>query len=245
MRRFTKKFIVPFVDRCGYSNLCEIGSQGGSNLDQLLNLKGVRITTIDPCIDQNLEEKYQGSVQICVKKGLSLEVLPTLSDAFDCIMIDGDHNWYSVFNELKLIHDQSLLAQGGSILFHDVHWPYARRDMYYDPDNIPAEFQQPRAKRGIIRGQVELASSEGQGKNADLWNALNEGGPRNGVLTAIEDFMNEHPSGYEFYRLHREWGLGVLTRKGQQPKGLSKLKLKGVWYNFISPIKIRLGLYDR
>jgi hypothetical protein len=83
-------------------------------------------------------------------KGLSLDELVRQTTPFDCILIDGDHNWYTVYHELKMIEQKHLLSPGGAILLHDVIWPYARRDMYYQPEKIPAEFRHPHAKRGIL-----------------------------------------------------------------------------------------------
>ncbi len=111
MRRFTEKFLIPYIATSGYRRLCEIGSQGGSNIDRLLQLESVEITTIDPCIDMNLEDKYRDNPHMHVLKGLSLNMLPKLDGAFDCIMIDGDHNWYSVYHELQLVHPAEAARQ--------------------------------------------------------------------------------------------------------------------------------------
>ena len=42
--------------------------------------------------------------------GTSLEVLPGLPPA-DVVLIDGDHNWYTVYHELRLLADDG--AAGG------------------------------------------------------------------------------------------------------------------------------------
>ena len=36
------------------------------------------------------------------------------------------------------------------------------------------------------------------------------GGGRNGVLTAVEDFLAQHPHDYRFCRVRFEYGLGIL-----------------------------------
>lgn len=238
MRRFTQKFLVPYITLSKYNNLCEIGSQGGSNIDRLLQISSIKITIIDPCVDADLESKYKDSQRIHVKKGLSLDVLPELTDKFDCIMIDADHNWYSVYHELAIIQKKNLLAKNGTIFLHDVCWPYARRDMYYDLSTVPVEFQQPSAKKGILRGVSELSDDPSLGKNASLWNAIHEGGERNGVLTAVEDFLRDYPDIYDFISINREWGLGVLVRKGEKPQGLPNLKFKAFIYNTLGAIKM-------
>jgi hypothetical protein len=40
-----------------------------------------------------------------------------------------------------------------------------------------------------------------------------EGGARNGVLTAIEDFLSEHDAEYDFFRVRGNFGLGIMYRR--------------------------------
>ena len=80
--------------------------------------------------------------------------------------------------------------RGGALpllLFHDVGWPHARRDTYYAPDRIPEDKRQPLARNtGLAPGNTGVDPA---GLPFE-WAADHEGGPRNGVLTAIEDFMD-------------------------------------------------------
>ena len=78
------------------------------------------------------------------------------------------------------------------LILHDVCWPYGRRDLYYVPERIPAEFRQPYRWAGMRPGQSELVGNAGM--NRDMANAEHEGGPRNGVMTAVDDFVAEHPA---------------------------------------------------
>lgn len=195
----------------GFANICEIGSSHGWSADRLLSIDGVKLSVIDPCIDEDLCEKYKDNVRVHVYKGLSHDMLTRISKQ-DCILIDGDHNWYTVFNELSIIHERNLLRSGGIIFFHDVGWPYARRDMYYLPESIPPGYRHPYAKKGIVRGEAEL--SENDTFNSFLNNALIEGGLRNGVLTAIEDFLKKiNDKRYYFIIYKKEYGLGILIKK--------------------------------
>lgn len=212
MKSFADDVTKPFIQEMGYRQLCEVGAQFGENTGRMLELPGVHVTVVDPCLDADLAERMDGSGRVDMRKGLSLEVLPQLEGPFDCILLDGDHNWYTVFHELKEIHGSGLLVDGGTILVHDVAWPYARRDMYFQPETVPEAYRQPCARKGIVPGQPVLA--EEGGVNADLCNAVREGGPRNGVLTAVEDFLGEHGSEYTFRRLELQYGLGFLFRKG-------------------------------
>jgi len=91
---------------------------------------------------------------------------------------------------------------------HDVEWPYGRRDLYYVPERIPADQRQPFARSGIVRGRSELSP---RGINAVFANAKHEGGPRNGVLTAVEDFIDETQRELELFILPGDEGLGIVV----------------------------------
>jgi hypothetical protein len=218
MKFFADSMIKPYIVSRGYRRLCEIGASLGENTNKLLELDSVSVTIIDPGIDADLYERTNHNPRVNVKKGLSLDVLPKLKEEFDCILIDGDHNWYTVYNELQLVDQLDLLKTGGTIFFHDVCFPYGRRDMYYQPSTIPPEFTQPYERKGIIQGQSELSATSDL--NAEHFNAAHEGGPRNGVLTAIEDFVKEHQGKYKFFYIQQEHGLGVMLKSKGSLSGL-------------------------
>ncbi len=73
------------------------------------------------------------------------------------------------------------------LLFHDVCWPHGRRDDYFDAEQIPAELRQPVAgsRGGLVPGEPGLTP----GGLPYPRSAEREGGERNGVLTAVEDFV--------------------------------------------------------
>ncbi len=220
MRTFVRHYIVPLVRRRRWKAICEIGARSGTSTDYLLKLPLDSYTVVDPCFDGDLQAKYAGDSRVHVVKCNSLDALAPdgrigPDSEFDCILIDGDHNWYTVFNELRLIHERGLLRPGGFVFLHDVDWPYGRRDLYYQPGTIPAKFRHPFAQKGVVRGQSALADVGGF--NSHLMNALQEGGPKNGVLTAIEDFLGQYPNDYRFFRIHYQWGLGVLQLRSGRP----------------------------
>jgi predicted O-methyltransferase YrrM len=208
MQHFAKSFVAPLLSKRRWTRVCEIGASLGGSTELLAAIPSIALTVIDPCLDCDLNEKFASNPHVTVKKGISLEVLPDLRDAFDCILIDGDHNWYTVYYELKVISECNLLKQGGIVFFHDVEWPYGRRDMYYQPEMIPPEHRHDCAKKGILRGQSEL--SDRSEVNSVVWNATHEGGAHNGVLTAIEDFLHEHKGEYGFFQVREEFGLGIM-----------------------------------
>ena len=97
-------------------------------------------------------------------------------------------------------------------ILHDVAWPYGRRDLYYNPDTIPPEHRHPWRRAGIRRRQSELVDGNG-GVNAELANAEHEGGPRNGVMTAVEDFVAEHDRPLRLVVLPIYFGLAILAEE--------------------------------
>lgn len=237
MRNFVDDILKPFIAECGYHNVCEIGASKGSNTRKLLELDSVELAVIDPCLDADLSEEYRNNKRVCLYKGLSVDVLKRIPGEFDCILIDGDHNWYTVYNELRIIDERGLLAEGGTIFFHDVCWPYGRRDMYYQPQEIPSEFVHPYEKKGIEYGQSALSATSKV--NAEYLNAMHEGGPRNGVLTAIEDFLEDRNDRYEFFCIKKEFGLGVLhkLRGGTTSKAFNRFLSKSKYTNALYDIK--------
>jgi hypothetical protein len=204
-------------------------------------LTKVSISIIDPCLDVDLCEKYKDNSRVKVYRGLSLEVLPKLSEKFDCILIDGDHNWFTVSNELDMIDKKGLLNKGATIFLHDVGWQYGRRDMYYFPGSIPPEYRHPYSKKGIIKGRSELADDLTWPHDV----ALAEGGARNGVLTAIEDFMKQHKRDYGFFCCRsEESGLGVLWKKDRPIMGVSFLIIR-IKFLIMVLRKINLSFFVR
>jgi hypothetical protein len=209
MDYFFERFTRPILEKLGVHTILEVGASKGEHTDVLLTLAIRQFTIVDPCLDADLSAKYTGDLRIKVIVGASHDVLPELQAEFDCIIIDGDHNWYTVYNELRFIAQGGLLAPAGVVLFHDVGWPYGRRDLYYRPDLIPSAFRHPYAMQGIVRGVSELSPTEPF--NAHLDNATHEGGPKNGVLTAIEDFVNEAAGKYVLRTVDEQHGLGIMV----------------------------------
>jgi hypothetical protein len=233
---FADTIIKPYIVGSGYQRVCEIGASFGKNTDKLLEIDSLVIDTIDPCLDADLRKKYRGNKRVKVHKGISLDLLQRVSGQFDCILIDGDHNWHTVYNELKIIEERGLIKPGGTIFFHDVCWPYGRRDMYYQPELIPKEFTHPYKQEGIVYGQSDLHDS---GINSEYFNAAYEGGERNGVLTAIEDFLKESRGGYKFFYHEEEHGLGILLKTGSTIGNITfnKYLLKVKYFVFVRKLK--------
>ena len=189
------------LDAGAVSTLVEVGAASGGHTAKIARWatrRGATLHVIDPKPSFDVRA-LQGEAPFVMHPGLSLDVLPELPQP-DAAIIDGDHNWYTVIHELRLLDGE----RWPLTFHHDVDWPYGRRDMYYDPESVPD--QQPWERNGIVRDRSELCD---EGINRSIANAIHEGGPRNGVLTAIEDFMDERP-GLELFAGRGAGGLGVL-----------------------------------
>jgi SAM-dependent methyltransferase len=213
MFRFFPFVIQPAFEDISAREVVEIGCWYGFHtrlLAEYCKRVGGRCHVIDPTplVDIDVyEQNYAGHIEF--HEAVSLEALKAIPTA-DVVLVDGDHNWYTVYNELLLI-DQHVRRADGELplmIFHDVGFPYGRRDLYYTPELIPEEYRQPYATKGMLLGQNELA--EQGGLNPQLYNALHEGGPQNGVLTAVEDFMAQSQHELELTMLPVNFGLAFL-----------------------------------
>ena len=196
MNRFWQPVFEPLLAALKPAHVSEIGCGEGRNSRHLVRWcrqNGARLDMVDPMPEADLAPivaKAPGVAQLhCLR---SLDALPNLPSA-DLVFVDGDHNWYTVYHELTAIWRRAdeTGREPPVLLCHDTAWPYARRDMYYDPDSIPDAFRHPWQRAPLSQSDKGIAS---QGLNASLANAKTEGGPRNGVRTAIEDALATRPT---------------------------------------------------
>ncbi|TSC97414.1 MAG: family 2 glycosyl transferase [Candidatus Peregrinibacteria bacterium Greene1014_49] len=208
--------VEPLLDAAEAKNVVEIGSFEAENTRHLLHrarrTKGI-VHAVDPFPKfhtGDAEREYGPFIAIHQKK--SLDVIPDLCPC-DAVLIDGDHTWYTVINELRLLHKHSVLhGQMPLILLHDVGWPYGRRDCYQIDEDIPKEYRHPHAFKGLVMGQSYVTDVP-WALHSNCDNALYEGGPHNGVLTAVEDFLKEIGSEWSFTDIPGFYGLGILLHE--------------------------------
>ncbi|MCZ8519174.1 MULTISPECIES: class I SAM-dependent methyltransferase [Paenibacillus] len=215
---FWNEVVLPLLRKKKVRRLVEIGALDGQNTRQLLaycHEANGKLLVIDPGVFPPWEEfktEYQGRFNYL--RDYSLHVLPELRD-YDAVFIDGDHNWFTVYHELKAIEREALRSGKFPLVFlHDIDWPYGRRDLYYFPETVPPAFRHPYARLGIVRGLSSLVP-EG-GVNAGSYHALHEFGPRNGVMTAVEDFLAETKLAISFHSTPYHHGLGLLAPKDKK-----------------------------
>jgi hypothetical protein len=233
MNRFWHRYIHPLIETAQPRLIMEIGADRGWNTRNILEYcraTGAHADIIDPAPRASLHEVLAefGPAEYRYFPLKSVAAIPQL-DTPDIALIDGDHNWATVYSELNQLHARA--EQNGKappiVISHDVAWPYARRDMYYNPDDLDASQKHPYSYRGMLPGVSELVE---HGMNGVLANALHEGGPRNGVLTAIEDYIASSGIEFVFRKLPFFNGLGILV-----PATRMTPALKALIDSFFSP----------
>jgi hypothetical protein len=180
------ELLLPCLDAAGARSVVEIGAYAGDLTRVLVAwaaAHGATVTAVDPAPQPDLEA-LEGVELI---RRTSFDALPEIALP-DAIVIDGDHNYFTVREELRLIAEKAAGATLPLLLFHDVAWPHARRDDYHDASALPPDARRPVAgERGLFPGDPGVR----EGGLPYPRSATQEGGARNGVLTAIEDFVAE------------------------------------------------------
>ena len=139
---------------------------------------------------------------------ISLNALYSIS-AYDVVLIDGDHNWHTVINELRVIAKYAKnTGTFPAVFLHDIGWPYGRRDLYYNPDTIPDQYKHPYIQGGLIPGDSTICTTGGI--NHNFFHGIYENNVQSGVLTAIEDFLEETDIPLRFIKIPGMHGLGIL-----------------------------------
>jgi hypothetical protein len=205
------EILIPILDAAQVRSIVEIGAYEGDLTHLLLDWavgKGVRVTAVEPDPPARLLRLVQERPEMELVRELSHQALRHV-ELPDAVIIDGDHNYYTVSEELRLIDERSSDGNLPLLVFHDVGWPHARRDAYCAPEQIPEEHRRP-----IVRGAILFPGEPGivEGGLPYKWAAEREGGPRNGVLTAIEDFL-EGRDDLRLAIVPAFFGLGIVWRR--------------------------------
>ncbi|WP_406535128.1 hypothetical protein [Methanobrevibacter sp.] len=168
--------IIPIIlNRFKVKNIIISGTSDKETIKQILeycNTSSSSYIAIDSLDDSDED----------IIKEHTLDVLPYFND-YEAIFLNDDPNWYTIYNELKIIKQNN--AEFPLVFIGNNIFPHKRRDSYIDPNIIPEEF-------------VNDCSQYFNYKNIliedGFFHAIDENTPKNGVLTAIEDFISENPS---------------------------------------------------
>ncbi len=212
------EIIFGLLDRLQPKSVLEIGSETGRFTEELIarcTRPGHELITIEPFPAAPLLDAARDSDSFHLVPSTSLAYLTTRACHSDFLLIDGDHNYFTVYNELRLAAAgwQDAGIEDGVMLLHDVAFPCGRRDFYYNPAQIPAPFLHPHSFELGVTMDKKMAIRGGFRGEGAFAVALHEGGPRNGVLTAVEDFCQEQPR-FVYRSVDCVFGLGALTLAG-------------------------------
>jgi hypothetical protein len=182
--------LLACLDAVQAKSVAEVGAYAGDLTRVLVHwaaASGGTVVAIDPAPQPALVAMSNEHPELELVRATSLAALAEIELA-DVIILDGDHNYYTVTEELRLIGERAAGPDLPLLLFHDVCWPHGRRDDYFDPEQIPGDFRQP-----LIRAGLGIHPGDPGARRGGLpypRSAAQEGGARNGVLTAVEDFVS-------------------------------------------------------
>jgi hypothetical protein len=189
---YNAELVMNVLDVAGGDSVTEVGALDGDLTRLLLlwaNRSGGQVIAVDPSPHPDLEMLARDNAELRLIRETS-HVALTHTPLSDAIILDGDHNYYTVSEELRIIAERAEQQQRRLplLLLHDVGWPHGRRDDYYAPEQIPAEYRQPNVHEGCL-----YPDDPGTRPGALPFHhpAAREGGPHNGVLTAVEDFVSD------------------------------------------------------
>ena len=222
MPAFWDPYILALVEAAAPARILEAGTESGDHTDTLLQYcrrTGCLLDVADTPADPQRAALLAHYADSCAFHPLVvLQAIPLLP-ACDVVLLDTDPNWFTIYRSLQL-----LFARAGEkgiapplVLLHGVGWPFGRRDMYRQPGSIME--RHPYARRGMVPGQSALADD---GVSGNTFNALHEGGPRNGVLTAAEDFVAAWPQPIRLHILPFVGGLAILLPVARASPALSE-----------------------
>jgi hypothetical protein len=190
----------------------EIGAFEGEHtqllLDHCESVDGTMIV-IEPTVRPPLRRIVEKSKRVSLLAETSHAALPHLDAPVDAVLLEGDLNYHTVYVDLKGIGRLSdrMSTHFPLVIFASASWPYARRDMYYSPESLPFGTSHDYARKGLTPWSAGLEDGM---INYPFANATMEGGPKNGVLTAVEDFVRETRPPLSLFSLPMNHGLGII-----------------------------------
>ncbi len=193
MHRCYATVIEPVLDALRPDSIAIVGTESGPLTRRIARTAGAALHAVD-----------------------ALAVPGALRDAgpVDLVLLGGDPNWYAVTSALERATAVARAAGREAPVFvvHNVHWPFGRRDGYHDPQRIPAAARHEHTDGGLAptsRGPVA------DGIRLTPFVAVSERGARNGVLTAVEDFMAADTEVWQLAEVPGLGGTAVLVGAGR------------------------------
>jgi hypothetical protein len=203
--------LAPLLNILEVEAIVETGSGTGLLTRRLLSSSDAAVHAIDPdpLLPEQLVRDAHG--RLTIHAGRSEDVIP-FAGPVQLAVLDGDPNWYVVHRDLTAL---AAGARAGAhtppvVVVHHAHWPFGRRDGYYNPDVIPAEHRKAFAAGGLSPGMSE---PDVHGLRLAPFVAIKEFEPRSGVLTAVEQFTEEDEEAWSVVELPGFHGVAVMAAR--------------------------------
>ncbi len=208
------ELIFACLEAASSRRIVEIGSETGGFTKQLADWAGAHdgtLVSIEPFPTGEIRHLAADLPHFELHEGRSPAALTEIQRG-DAYIVDGDHNYWTVSRELEAIFDPGGAGASPLAVLHDVGWPCARRDQYYEPSALPPDALHAYSRdKGRVPGRSELIEGGFRG-SGQFAVAVVEGGPRNGVLTAVEDFLRGHDE-LAYYEVPVVFGVGFVFAK--------------------------------
>jgi hypothetical protein len=224
------------------STVVEIGVESGQVSGLYADLGASHVYCIDPFPSDELRGALAADDRLELVEQFSPDVLGELPVA-DLYVIDGDHNYETVRGEVDWILRH---APDAVVVFHDLLWPWGRRDLYYQPTRLGDDARHPDSEDGPTVWQDGLTPAGFVGLGS-YTSAREAGGERNGVLTAAEDALTAagDPS-WQLEIVPAVFGVGVLVRRTDATAGLLEAVRKYSSSRLLGALENnRIALYTR
>jgi hypothetical protein len=197
----------------GVRSVVEIGAEAGDFTRLLLDWtdgRGGRLVSVDPAPSDAVRAMAASAPRMTLVEDISHRALDGL-EGCDAYLLDGDHNYATVRGELdRIVTATERDGVSPLVVLQDVGWPSGRRDQYYAPDRLPADDVHPYDFGGVLPWVSHTVPGGFRGE-AQFAFATEEGGPRNGVLTGLEDFLAVS-DGWSTIAIPAVFGLALVYR---------------------------------
>ncbi|MGH3773096.1 MAG: class I SAM-dependent methyltransferase [Pseudonocardiaceae bacterium] len=205
MSVFREFFEIIFVHHT-ISTVVEVGVESGKVSGLFASLGASAVYCIEPHPTEEIRASLAANEALHLIEESSPEALADLPVA-DLYVLDGDHNYVVVRQELDWILTH---APDAVVVLHDLLWPWARRDLYYEPSRLSAAVKHPAGEDGPTVWHDDLTPAGFVGLGA-YTTSVHAGGERNGVLTAVEDAIaHTEDKRWRFALIPAVFGMGVL-----------------------------------
>jgi hypothetical protein len=212
-----REVIFGCLDAIGARSAVEVGSEHGGFTSELAAWAAERggwAASVEPFPADGIRRLAATAPHFRLVEARSPQALREVEPA-DAYVLDGDHVYAVVLEELRTVAELAGPDRPHPlVLLHDVGWPWGRRDLYYDPASLPPEQVHPHTwDHGVVPGERGVVDGGFRGEGAFAV-ALEEGGERNGVLTAVEDYLGQSDADLAYAHVPSVFGLGVVYPRG-------------------------------